>query len=54
MNNAASMSDAVDAGHKIIVRLVRYAASHSVVFMDPVEGSVTLSSGGDQPPRHFP
>ncbi|MEK1933486.1 MAG: hypothetical protein AAAC47_27640 [Pararhizobium sp.] len=39
---------------KIIVRLVRYAASHSAVFMEPVEGSVTLSPGGDRPPRHFP
>lgn len=48
------MSDAVDAGHKTIVRLVRYAASHSAVFMEPVDAGVTLSSGGDRPQRHFP
>jgi len=48
------MSDAVDAGHKIIVRLVRYAASRSAVFMEPGEGGVTLCCGKDRPPRHFP
>lgn len=43
-----------DAGHKIIVRLVRYAASHPAVFMAPLHGGVALSSGAGQPPRHFP
>lgn len=48
------MNEAVDAGHKTIVRLVRYATSHPAVFMDTVEGGVTLHSGADRPPRHFP
>jgi len=48
------MNEAVDAGHKTIVRLVRYTASHSAVFMEPVEGGVTLCCGKDRPPRHFP
>ena len=46
------MSDAVDA--KTIVRLVRYAASHPAVVVEPGEGGVTLSAGKDRPPRHFP
>jgi hypothetical protein len=48
------MSDAADADHKTIVRLVRYAASHPAVFMDTGEGRVTLHSGANRPPRYFP
>lgn len=48
------MNDAVDAGQKTIVRLVRYAASHSPVVMECVKGGVTLHAGGGRPPRHFP
>jgi hypothetical protein len=43
-----------DTGHKIIIRLVRYAAGHPAVFIESMEGDVALSSGAGQPPRHFP